>query len=59
MVHLWDKVKRYRVLVENFEKQPNFESVQDTLRDIIGYAIIGLLIMKDDNIKKINDTCHN
>jgi hypothetical protein len=59
MVHLWDKVKRYRVLVENFEKQPNFESIQDTLMDIIGYAIIGLLIMKDDNIKKINNTCHN
>jgi hypothetical protein len=59
MVHLWDKVKRYRVLVENFEKQPNFESIQDTLRDIIGYAIIGLLIMKDDNMTKINSTCHN
>ncbi|MDR0895275.1 MAG: DUF1599 domain-containing protein [Prevotellaceae bacterium] len=45
MVHLWDKIKRYRTLVENSNKgiEPNFESVEDTLKDIIGYAIIGLL----------------
>jgi ppGpp synthetase/RelA/SpoT-type nucleotidyltranferase len=48
MVHLWDKVKRYRTLVEKSNKgesQPNFESLQDTLKDIIGYAIIGLIII--------------
>lgn len=50
MVHLWDKVKRYRTLIENKNKgvNPNFESVEDTLKDIIGYAIIGLLILEDD-----------
>ena len=50
MVHLWDKIKRYRTLVENQNKglEPNFESVQDTLKDIMGYAIIGLLILDDD-----------
>jgi len=54
MVHLWDKVKRYRTLIENQNQgmQPNFESIQDTLKDIIGYAIIGLLILKDDNLPK-------
>ena len=53
MVHLWDKIRRYRNLVENMQKStinPNFESIEDTLRDIIGYAIIGLII-SDDEIK--------
>lgn len=51
MVHLWDKVKRYRTLVEkqiNQKKKPNFESIEDTLQDIIGYALIGLTILKHD-----------
>lgn len=59
MVHLWDKVKRYRALVENFNRQPNFESIQDTLKDIIGYALIGLLIINDKDIDKINKSCQN
>jgi Nucleotide modification associated domain 1 len=50
MVHLWDKVKRYRNLIEN--KVPNFESVDDTLKDIIGYAIIGLLILETEKNEK-------
>ena len=54
MVHLWYKIKRYRTLVENQNKglEPNFESVQDTLKDIMGYAIIGLLILDDDKLNK-------
>lgn len=54
MVHLWDKIKRYRTLVENQNRgiEPNFESVQDTLKDIIGYAIIGLLILGNDKLNK-------
>lgn len=48
MVHLWDKVRRYRNMVENVQ-EPNFESIDDTLRDIIGYAIIGLHIIKAKN----------
>jgi len=50
MVHLWDKVRRYRSLVENMtknEKKPNFESIEDTLKDVIGYAIIGLIILEN------------
>lgn len=48
MVHLWDKVSRYRNMVENSHKgeQPNFESIEDTLKDIIGYAVIGIHILK-------------
>lgn len=47
MVHLWDKIRRYRSLIEKKET-PNFESIEDTLKDIIGYAIIGLIILKKD-----------
>jgi hypothetical protein len=52
MVHLWDKIRRYRNLVENLQKgngKPNFESMEDTLRDIMGYAIIGLIISENEN----------
>jgi len=50
MVHLWDKVRRYRTLVEKSFRgeSPKFESVDDTLRDIIGYSIIGLIILKHE-----------
>jgi len=52
MVHLWDKVRRYRNLVEKTQKadsDPNFESIDDTLKDIMGYAIIGLIILDNEN----------
>ena len=44
MVHLWDKVTRYRHMVES-KDLPNFEAIEDTLRDIIGYAVIGIHIL--------------
>lgn len=47
MVHLWDKIRRYRHLVES-PNEPNFESIEDTLKDIIGYGIIGLIILNAD-----------
>lgn len=52
MVHIWDKTRRYRTLVENKDKAPNFESIEDTLRDIIGYAVIGLIILENENSSK-------
>lgn len=55
MVHLWDKVSRFKCLISNSNKNPNFESLEDTLKDIIGYAVIGLHILDDETIKdKIN-----
>lgn len=51
MVHLWDKVKRYRTLVERVtttKKEPHYESIEDTLMDIMGYAVIGLIILHED-----------
>lgn len=51
MVHLWDKVKRYKSLIGCDKKEPNFENLEDTLKDIIGYAIIGIHILDDETIK--------
>ncbi|MDX9853752.1 MAG: nucleotide modification associated domain-containing protein [Tenuifilaceae bacterium] len=51
MVHLWDKVSRFRTLITKNNQNPNFESLEDTLKDIIGYAIIGLHILDDETIK--------
>jgi len=51
MVHLWDKIKRYRTLVEkklHDGSDPTFENIQDTLKDIIGYGLIGLVILEKD-----------
>lgn len=55
MVHLWDKVSRYRNIVEQKmrEEQPNFESIEDTLKDIIGYAVIGIHILKAEEKQEI------
>lgn len=48
MVHIYDKANRYKRLIEKMHKgeSPNFESIDDTLRDVIGYAVIGLLMLK-------------
>lgn len=48
MVHLWDKIRRYRNMVEKRPQGslPNFESIKDTLMDTIGYAVIGLHILE-------------
>lgn len=50
MVHIWDKARRFRSLVEKQVKgeKANFESLEDTLRDIIGYAVIGIHILEND-----------
>ena len=56
MVHLWDKIRRYRSLVEKTygsTSSPNFESIEDTLKDIIGYALIGLLILESQENEKV------
>lgn len=55
MVHLWDKIRRYRNLVEKEQRAEdvNYESIEDTLRDIMGYATIGLLILENQAKKQI------
>lgn len=51
-VHLWDKVMRLKRVFDNPNDKPNFESVEDTYRDIIGYCVIGLHII---GVAKVDD----
>jgi hypothetical protein len=51
MVHLWDKIRRYRTLIEKKDYSPFYETIEDTLKDIIGYSIIGLMILNSETIK--------
>lgn len=44
-VHLWDKVMRLKRVFDNPNDKPNFEGIEDTYRDIIGYCTIGLHII--------------
>lgn len=46
-IRLHDKMNRYKKLVNNkyAGKDSSFEGIEDTLRDIIGYATIGLAIL--------------
>jgi len=50
MVHIYDKACRFKSLIEKTNKglNPNFESIEDTLKDLLGYAIIGLIILKEE-----------
>ena len=50
VVHIWDKASRYKTLILD-KRQPSFEGVEDTLIDIAGYAIIGLIILEEDKRK--------
>jgi len=45
VVRLWDKINRLKNLVWH-NTRPKNESVEDTLNDIAGYAIIGLMLRK-------------
>lgn len=51
-VHLWDKVMRLKRVFDNPNDKPNFESIEDTYRDIIGYCVIGLHII---GVAKVED----
>jgi len=62
MVHIWDKAHRFRTLIEKRlrkpvnimeNNKPNFESVLDTLEDIIGYGVIGIHILNSENEQKV------
>ena len=55
LVH--NKENRLRSLIENYYsgEQPNFEGIEDTYRDLIGYSLIGMVIfdtMQKDSEEK-------
>lgn len=48
-IRLTDKIERLINLSRNSAMEhPNFESVEDTLKDIAGYAILGLVLLKGE-----------
>lgn len=53
-VHLHDKLTRYHHLAVE-QAVSNFESTEDSLMDIIGYAVIGLHILKQEKEEKENE----
>jgi len=51
VIRLNDKMKRLKTLVKNSSK-PNYESIEDTLKDIIGYAVLTLKELNFQNSRK-------
>lgn len=49
-IRLNDKMERLINLTTTKTDKPNFESIEDTLKDIAGYAILGLALMKGEDI---------
>ena len=50
VIRLNDKMKRLKTLVKNSSK-PNYESIEDTLKDLIGYAVLTLKELNFQNSK--------
>lgn len=50
VIRLNDKTKRLKTLIKNSSK-PNYESIEDTLKDIIGYAVLTLKELNFQNSK--------
>jgi hypothetical protein len=50
VIRLNDKMKRLKTLIKNSSK-PNYESIEDTLKDIIGYAVLTLKELNFKNSK--------
>jgi hypothetical protein len=44
LIRVSDKVER---LINLQDKEPNFESLEDTWKDIAGYAILGLIELRE------------
>ncbi len=46
LVRMHDKMERLKNLSYNKSNTPNYESIEDTLKDLANYAIIGLLVQR-------------
>lgn len=47
VVRLSDKIERLTNLIKT-NGESNFESIEDTLRDIAGYGLIGIIVSKGE-----------
>jgi DNA polymerase II small subunit/DNA polymerase delta subunit B len=46
-VRMHDKLARINNLVDNKMSNPQYESLEDSFKDMANYAIIGLLVLRD------------
>lgn len=46
-VRIHDKVARINNLIDTGSNQPEYESMEDSFKDLANYAIIALLVMRD------------
>jgi hypothetical protein len=46
LVRMHDKMERLQHLFFKRDNTPNYESVEDTLKDLANYAIIGLMVQR-------------
>ena len=46
IVRMWDKIGRLKHLLWK-EKDPKHESIEDSFKDLAGYAIIGLMLQRE------------
>jgi hypothetical protein len=46
LVREWDKINRLKHLLWDTDQAPKNESIEDTWRDVMGYAMIALLLKK-------------
>lgn len=46
IVRMHDKMERLQHLYFNRGDTPNYESIEDTLKDLANYAIIGLMVQR-------------
>ena len=57
-VRLSDKYNRIEHLITNHELKENDESLEDTLLDMAGYAILGLKYLKEHEKELENEICY-
>jgi len=46
IVRMWDKIGRLKHLLWG-EREPKNEAIEDSFKDLAGYAIIGLMLQRD------------
>jgi hypothetical protein len=57
VVRMGDKFERLHGLTWE-GKEPNFESLEDTLLDMAGYSVLALELLRDNTPKKVLGTAH-
>ena len=57
VVRLWDKMSRLKTLVWG-EREPKYETIEDSFKDTAGYAIIALMLANDTFLYELKETAY-